>query len=244
MQIKELIDIVGKNISRVKTTGIIVLIILFSLSSVRSGCDRKRAEELAARVSKLNTENTILKANNKGLDIALEKEVTNRKHLEAKLDTLTLDKDKLLLNNYKLRKQLEAISGGVIVIPIDNSYKFLDKVAYPYQGEKKYPFSEPQVKAIHVTYLECGVKSEIINNQQGIIDNCEARISYKDSMIFSYIAESKIKSEKINSLEKMVDNSEEKASIYEKELQKQKRRNNLYKFTTIVGVIGITILLL
>jgi len=244
MQIKELIDIVGKNLSRVKTIGIIVLVILFTLSSIRSGCDRERTEKLAEKITGLNVVNDILTTANAELDSMLEKEIAKRKQLEAKLDTLASDKGKILAENKRLKYKLENISEGILIIPADSSYTFLNEEAYPYPGEKKYPFSEPQVKAIHVTYMENEIKDEVIDNQQVMIDNCEQRITFKDSITYSYMAESKVKSKKIENLSEIADNSEEKAIIYQKELQKQKRRNNLYKITTVAGIIGITILLL
>lgn len=100
----------------------------------------EKNEDLAKEVAE---QDSLLKANER-ITIILTDSILIQKRITANLK-----------KDYEnLKKQYKEVIDGLAEISADSSYQFLTEIAYPYEGEKKYPFNEPQVKEIHVTYIE------------------------------------------------------------------------------------------
>lgn len=232
ISIGKIIDGISDNLDRVKTIGIIILLVLFGISIFNNGCSRSEFETMVEKVTGLNVQNDILQK-----DIKLRDSI-----LLAKQDSITLLEQKIILSkkrerelesdNDKLRKDYDDIASDLIEISSDSSYSFLDHVAYPYKGVKKYPFNEVQVKGIHRTYLEHQGLLALNDNLNEQKDELYHQIYLKDSLATeTYSTMSLMKSNR-EDLEEVIVNKDEEIKINEKALKKAKRRK-------IFGMIGV-----
>jgi len=230
------IDWIGKNIGRIKTIGLLTIIILMIISFVNNGCNRHELSKIVEKVTGLNIQNDILHKNIKERDsLLLLKDV---KIAEIK-DSLqkSQKKTKELEMQYKhLENDYRNLSSKLISITTDSSYSFLIHIAYPYEGNMKYPFNEPQVKGIHLTWLEKISLEELNNNLLAQVDGCKAQLVLKDNLITETSGEMSLMKETRKDLEKIIDNKDIIIQTKDKEINRNNRRKNFWKVTT--GIAG------
>lgn len=234
----KIIDYIGKNISRLKTVGILLLLVLFGLSVLRNGCDREQAGKLVEKLTGLNIQNDILKK-----DISERDSLINAsEHYKGILrDSLKQSQQqvKSLQSKYaNLMAKFEGLSDSLIKVSTDSSYSFLIHTAYPYTGTYKYPFNEPQVKGIHLTYLQN--KSLLGLNENLLSQNNELthQLAVKDTIMSESEKSMALMKSTRTDLEKVISNKDEEIALKDKEAKKQKRRQ-IIKTTTVAIVVGI-----
>lgn len=239
------LDWIKKNFDRIKTCGIIILFTLFIISFVNGGCNKRQAEILFKKVTGLDIQNDIMSLRNRILEDSLQTEHLLRLTIEAENKRLQRDKGQLTSNNTLLRKKLADIPEWLLNMPTDSSYKFLHDTAYPFSGEDKFPFNEPQVKNIHRDYLENATLTGLVATLEDQLINCEMIGDNKDSLATSYRTSFLITKEKARNAETKADNSEEKATLYKDQLDTNENKKKFWKTTTAIGsVIGLIIGLL
>ena len=238
MKITEIIDLAGKYLSRIKNISIIILCLMFIISSIMSGCNKKRAEELFEKVTGLKLENVLLK---KQIDQA-DLEILEKQRLQDSLQlayNLKVEELNRLKQEYgKLKVEFNDLKGQVLTIPVEDSYEFLDKVAYPYGGIKRYPFNEPQVKGIHLTWLEnSNLKLQNVN--------LVSQINETELMLSNLNEINKQSEDKFNlamntreKYENMFTNSEKVRIYTEDELKRIRRQNKLLRWGIGTGTIA------
>ena len=238
------IDWFGKNISRIKTIGMIVLLVLFIISFINNGCNRDYANRLVQQVTGLDIQNDVLNQHNRSLQDSLARERLLRLELQKHSGVLEIEKVILASDNAKLKKTLAGIPAWILNMPTDSSYKFLNEIAYPYAGEKRFPLNEPQIKNIHADYLENVQLSGLVATLENQLVNCEQRGDNADSLARSYSKSYMlVESQKSNLMEE-VDNTQQKATIYKEALDKTTKDKKFWKVTTGVLTVVAVILLL
>jgi len=238
------LDWVNKNLGRLKTTGLILVFFLFVISFVNNGCNRKDAVKLVERITGLDLRNDILSLHNRTLQDSLNKEKILRLKLEHSKALLLKEKETLAKDNKRLKKQLAGIPEWLLNMPADSSYKFLNEIAYPYPGEQRFRFNEPQVKNIHKDYLENVELTGLVAILENQLVNCEKIGDNADSLAVSFMNSFNVaQGQKVN-LEKIVTNTEEKATLYKDALDKTYKGRNFWRTTTAIGSVIILILIL
>lgn len=238
----KLFEIIETNLGRLKTIGVMVLIVLFSISALKNGCDRKDAENMVEKLTGLNIQNDILRSGIMGRDSLIE---VGNKRISRLNDSLVLSQKiykQLEIKYGRLERKYEQISDSLLKIPADSSYSFLSNVAYPFDGEKKYPFNEPQVRGIHTTYLQkenllamnYNLKDQITQlGKQNLIKNTTGGLM-KDNMVMM--------SSNRNDLEKIITNKDEEIATKDKQLKKE-RRKRIFQVTG-TAIVGGTLLII
>lgn len=234
------IDNIGKLFGRIKTIALIIIVVLFGLSALRSGCQRDQINELIRRVSGLDVENDLLykrmmEKQEKVYQIELERDSlkTVEEELIAKLEDIKEE-------NRKFRESMSDIPADILETPADSSYKFINQVAYPFGGKKEFPLSEPQIKGIHLTYLEHIYLDSINSNLRDEVNALYARIGLKEGIEDSYSKETAVLRSMNKNLQKMHENSEEKVKLYQENCQNSEFWRKFWRTTTLIsaGVAG------
>lgn len=240
--LNKIFDTVGNYIGRLKTLGILILIILFSMSAIRNGCNRRDAENILEELTGLNLQNDILRNGIIARDSII---ITNSNRISKLDDSLLMAKNryKNLEKKYlDLKNAYSSIADSLMKITADSSYKFLTEVAYPYKGEMKYPFNEPQVKGIHQTYEE---KRSLIGmniNLQNQVSELMKQTLIQDTTKYLLTSNIQIMSENRTDLEKIIVNKDEEIQIKDKQLKKEKRKR-IFQVTGVAITGGILVVL-
>lgn len=229
--IGKIIDWTGKNLGRIKTVGTIILVALFMLSIVKGGCQRSEIENMVERITGLNVQNDILNNDIKERDSILSAKDRRIVILRDSL-SVSLSREKILKTEYgRLEREYGTLAESLIKIPADSSYEFLTTVAYPYEGDLKYPFNEPQVKGIHLTYLE----KETLETMN---DNLMATIKEKDFQLADLEGITQTNTEQMALLDqnqkdyaKELTNKDEIIQIQEKEIKKERNKKTFWQVT-------------
>lgn len=220
----ELIDAIGRNIDRIKTVGVLVLVALVIMSAVNNGCNRTQLENMVEKVTGLNVKNDILQSGIKIRDSVLIAQNDSIQRLKDEITVSKSNESQLALENVKIKRKYNDLASILIKIPADSSYAFLDRVAYPYLGEKKYPFSDPQVKGIHKTYLEHEQLLSLNENLQEQKDELSYQIELHGALELETSSSMMVMQETRRDLEEIIENKDGIIATNEKALKKAKRR--------------------
>lgn len=236
MKLLKVIDLVDKCSTKIKNISILFLLVLFFFTLIFGSCNKKRAERLFENVTGLKLENSILRKQIDlfGLEIKRRQKIQDSLLFAYQLKIEELNK--LKIEYGKLRHDFNDLKSKVLDIPVEESYEFLNTVAYPYPGIKKFPFNEPQVKGIHLTWLEnSNLKSQNLN----LI--CQVKKS--ESMITDLNNINKQAEEKFNlalidrdQYKSMAANSEKIRIYTEDELNRIRRQNQVLRWGVAGGV--------
>ena len=188
----------------------------------------EKNEALAKEVAE---QDSLLKANER-ITIILTDSILAQKRITANLK-----------RDYEnLKKEYKEVIDGLAEISADSSYQFLTEIAYPYEGEKKYPFNEPQVKEIHVTYIEREqlhfLNASLISqvwSQDLEISMQEARYGQARRSIDIMVASRK-------NLDTVIQNQDKIIELQIQETKREKRKKILWQVGTGVAfLVGLII---
>jgi len=232
------INLFGKYSSKVKNISIGFLIVLFVVVSIMNGCNKRKSEELFKKTTKLELENDLLKRQVEETDLEIAKRQKIQDSLMLAYDIKTRELDNLKKNYGKLKVEFEDLKNQVSTVTADESYEFLDKIAYPYTGVKRFQFNEPQVKGIHLTWLEnSNLKLQNVNLTDQV-NKTELMITNLNEINNQCEDKFKLLMTTRDKYENMFVNSE-KARIYtEDELKRIQRQNKVLKWGTVGGAAG------
>ena len=241
-RIGKILDFLSKNINRLKTIGMILLIVSFLLSLGGGSCQRNKAIELAGKITGLNLKNIILKENIAEKDQELVINKIERDSLKAVIKGLNENTKVLEDNEIAVRSDLRAIKDSLMNVPADSSYKFLQTQAYPYPGELKYPFNEIQTRNIHLDYLENKGLITLNENLTNQINICKETLHVKDEIMIKY------GSDVINLLsqkgdhEEIIDNKNEEIELLTEQTDTERKKKGFWK--VVSGILaGLAILI-
>lgn len=232
MQLKKIIDSLTETLERIKTVGIIVLALLFVVSLVQNGCSRSELNHMVEKITGLNVQNDILKKDISEKDSLLIASKDSVRVLKDSIFKVQSRTRALEFENVRLGREYNSLAAELIKISADSSYSFLDREAYPYGGVKKFPFSEPQIKGIHKTYLEKEQLLAMNNNLESQKEELFKEIALRDALEVEVSSAMNVMQETRRDMEQIIENKDEEIKMKEKQAKKQKRRNVL----KIIGV--------
>jgi hypothetical protein len=239
MNLGSIIDWIGNNLGRIKTVGILVLISLFLISVGRHGCDMADMEDMVEKITGLNVQNDILNTDIKDRDSVL---IAKDERITSLQDSLHTSQGRLSSLNQvyvDLEEEYQGLSDSLLTVPVDSSYDFLTQEAYPYQGELKYPFNEPQVKGIHLTFLEKLTLKDINGIMRDQIKELTFQTQVQDSVVVEYSESVELLKADTTDMRQIIDNKDQIIEVQEKNIKKQKRKKTIWQ---IIG--GAIIVLL
>lgn len=239
MKLTKIIDWLGTNLDRIKTIGLIVVIVFFALSLVRNGFSRGDLNDMVARITGLNVRNDILMEDVAERDSLLVLSELRIDELTDSLGASVVKADKLAAEYGYLKDDYNDLSDSLLRIPADTSYKFLVDEAYPYPGHLKYPFNEPQVKAIHLTFLEKIMLDEMNFNLLSQIDEKDYQLETKDTIVYEQAEAMVLMSESRVALDSIIVNKDEVIEVMDEQINKANRRKTVWQ---IVGGAIIVVL--
>jgi len=223
------LDWINKNLSRIKTAGLLLLFVFFILSFISNGCNKRQAEVLFQRVTGLDLQNDILSLKNRTLQDSLNKEKVLRLQLEHSKQVLIKEKQVLETDNVRLKKRIADIPAWILNLPADSSYKFLIDIAYPFPGEKRFPFNEPQIKNMHADYLENVELTGLVTNLEDRLQVCEKLGANSDSLAASFNKSYLMAESQKSNMTDEIKNTQEKATLYKDALDKSEKRKKFWK---------------
>jgi hypothetical protein len=242
VRIGKIIDWIGTNLGRIKTIGILLLILLVAVSMFRHGCDRNEMEDLVERITGLNVRNDILMEDVRQRDSLL---LQNERRVQGLLDSLSASELRFadLQTDYgRLEDDYEDLSDSLLKIPADTSYQFLIKEAYPYPGHLKYPFNEPQVKGIHLTYLEKQSLGDMNLNLLAQLDEKEVQLELKDTVVMEKTAEIMLMKSNRQDLDSIIINKDEIIDVKDEQIQRVKRNRTFIEIAAGVIIVVLAAL--
>ena len=233
------IDWIGVNLGRIKTVGILALLVLFLISLGRHGCDRAELEDMVEKITGLNIQNDILNADIRARDTLLAQK---QARITGLLDSIGQSEAKLsvLRASYtNLEAEYQNLSDSLLRVPADSSYEFLRTEAYPFPGEAKYPFNEPQVKGMHLTYLEKDKLGLMNTNLRDKLAEMTLISDFKDTMVSEYSLAVKLLEQDTTDLRQIIDNKDHVIDAQEKYIKKKTRRDTAWKI--IAGAVVLVL---
>lgn len=231
---------IDKNLSRIKTIGILVLIVFCILALVRNGCVRKNIDKMDEKITVLNVKNDILFQDVKNKDSLLIQKDLQIQTLKDSVGASEMRADDIASDYTVLQAEFEHLSDSLQSIPADTSYQFLVDEAYPYPGHLKYPFNEPQVKGIHLTFLENIELDKMNLNLLFQINEKDYQLDVKDTLVYEQAAAMMLMSESRMDLDSIIVNKDQIIKEQDGQIKKTKRRKTIWQITTgvILGILA------
>lgn len=235
MTIGEIIDKVSDNLNRIKTIGVLVLVVFLLLSLIKHGCNRNNIELMAEQLTGLHLSNGMLQNDIVVRDSLLSAEKIHIKRLQ---DSLSYSDNRIAIiqSQYtSLKYKYNNISKVLKGYTADSTYKFLNKIAYPFPGQQIYKFNEPQIRSIHKTYFEketlLNINSTLLSENKELIN----KLSLHDSISkHNFTSLKLIKASNID-YSVIVENKNKEIEIYKKD-KKKHRRKNVFKNIIVGGI--------
>jgi len=235
MDLGKIIDWVKKSLDRIKTIGLIVLIVFFIVALVRNGCDRADMEDMVERITGLNVRNDLLFEDVKERDSLLVARDLKIQELKDSLGASVMRADDLEHDYTVLEAEFNDLSDSLLTIPADTSYRFLVDEAYPYPGHLKYPFNEPQVKGIHLTFLEKIKLDEMNLNLLSQIDEKDYQLEVKDTVVYEQAEAMMLMAESRKDLDSIILNKDEIIEVQDEQIHKKQRGKTFWQ--VVSGVL-------
>ena len=199
-------------------------------------------EDLVERITGLNVRNDILMEDVRQRDSLL---LQNERRVQGLLDSLSASELRFadLQTDYgRLEDDYEHLSDSLLKIPADTSYQFLIKEAYPYPGHLKYPFNEPQVKGIHLTYLEKQSLGDMNLNLLAQLDEKEVQLELKDTVVMEKTAEIMLMKSNRQDLYSIIINKDEIIEVKDEQIQRVKRNRTFIEIAAGVIIVVLAAL--
>lgn len=213
----------NKRIIRLSLFGLLAL--LFIIAASMNGCNRKRANTLSIQLAKIKAENSMMKNEIASLHIEIEDKELLQDSLKFAYNEKVIELDKLKSDHKALTKELDKLKDDLVKVPAEESYQILITEAYPFPGEMKFPFNEPQVKNIHLNWIENGnLKMQNLNLSDQVL---KSELMIDDLENLNKACEDKydLLSKRENQYRNLLDNTEQALFLSEKELAKIRRSN-------------------
>ena len=226
--------------NKLKNWIIIALLILLIVAGFFGG---KAISKYQKNINALQTANYGLNQQIKLRDIDIKYQEGLVKERDVKVDSLMKvfkEKDKQIAG---LSNQLDTALAHLSGITSDSSYKFLQTIAYPFEGDKKYLFNAPQVHGIHQDYLVARSSEITIPILSAEVSNAKLQFSVRDSIELGLKKVIDLQKANLTDCQKINQNDQTIITDTQKALTKETRRKNFWRATTGIG-IGTTILAL
>jgi hypothetical protein len=138
----------------------------------------------------------------------------------------------------RLEAEYEHLSDSIDKIPADSSYEFLVNEAYPYPGHLKYPFNEPQVKGIHLTYLENLSLDDMIENLSAQLSEKDDQLEIQDTVMSEQADQIMLIRSIRQDQDSIINNQDDVIKVQDKQIKKEKLGKRIWQ-----GITGAVIIL-
>jgi len=128
-------------------------------------------------------------------------------------------------------------------VPPDTSYAFLQR-AYPYPGEYKYPFNEPQVTNMHLDYLENNSLWLLNRNLMEQVENCNLIVKNQDKISLNKKVVAERFSKQKSSYEEIISNKDEVNEQLIKDKNKAEHKTVFWKVLTGIAAVAAALIAL
>lgn len=233
------LDRIGNFFNRIRSVLIVILLIGFAGSVARNGCTRSEVANLLRETTGLNVENGLLMDEVNARDSILFAKDEIIEDLEAAIDRSETSVSKLVDHYTRLYTRYASLADSIAQIPVDSSYSYLNETAYPLPGLKEFPFSEKQVNAMHITYVEHGSLSKMHTALKDRIHELNGQNLLRDSIITERTAQVDTLRKTQDNLEMIVMNQLQQVDMLTTHIDKEKKQNRFWK---IAGGVVIAIL--
>jgi hypothetical protein len=225
-----------------KTIGFLALVIVILFLVLVNGCQRRQLTKKVEEITIINTENELLKTGKKAIQDSLKNEIKKREALQTASIVIIKERDKLASENRLLRKQIADVPEWVNDLPIDSSYDYVNKIAYPFPGEQKYPFNEDQVKGIHSGFLQNIKLISLTDLQEKQIQNYQLQVDIANKLAKSYGNSLTLCMQQKGLDSTMIKNLTDKSDLLTKDNKKLTRRRNFWRTSSFIELGAIIIL--
>ena len=233
------LDKIASFFTRVRSVVLVILLVAFGGSVLRTGCTRSQLAELVRTTTGLNVANAVLmdKVNVRdSILIAKDEAIASLEGAIGRSDGRVND----LVDHYtRLYLRYEGLADSIGQIPADSSYSYLNETAYPLPGEKTLPFSKLQVTAMHLTYVEHTSLSGMHTALKSRVHELNEQNLIRDSIIVERTAQVDGLRQTQNELEQIVMNQLQQVDVLTEHIKKEKKQNRFWK---VAGGVVIAIL--
>jgi len=231
---------IGHFFNRIRSVLIVILLIGFAGSVARNGCTRTQVANLLRETTGLNVENGLLMDEVNARDSILFAKDEIIEDLEAAIDRSETSVSKLVDHYTRLYTRYQSLADSITQIAVDSRYSYLNEIAYPLPGLKEFPFSEKQVVAMHLTYLEHGRLSEMHTALKDRIHELNGQNLLRDSIITERTAQVDTLRSTQEKLEMIVMNQLQQVDLLTTHIKKEKKQNRWWKNVggVIIGILA------
>jgi len=173
------------------------------------------------------------------------KTLNNQKlFMKDRVDSLNVIIGNLEKQKTNLSNKLDSALNVIDTIPPDDNYKYLQEVAYPYQGELKYPFNGIQVTEIRKDFTRVDGLQKINLNLETTVIKLKTQSLTKDSIITNQDLQIDLYKDINSSCQDLVAIKTDQIKDLNKDIKKQKRITYFLQTISMAEAIYILISLL
>jgi hypothetical protein len=217
-------------------TTIITVIVIFLALSIFGWVKNANLKKVTAQKAKLEVQFANLQKEKDAVDYELSIKQTENAllngekiALESKLQDYKDKTDKIIKDHEKTIAELKNI-------PIDTVYQYVYAYYVPLSSEvPKYPFTESQVRKIHLAIFENQYLDNRLNLAVESMKKCNQLNAKNDEIITNLEGQNKDLTDKNTLSEGQVVNLQDQLKLSNKQVGKQKRKTFLYKTTTVIA---------
>lgn len=231
-EIRKILQSIKANLTLLRASGIILLLGIFVGSIWLNGCQKKEILELSNKVSALNAKNDLLFEDIRIRDSLI---LIREERIGEIRDSLIIAEraGRVMKGKYEaLRRKYEALADSLLNVTADSSYSFLIREAYPYTGPMKYPFNEPQVRGIHMTFLQKSQLEGMNMNLTGQIALYERQLALKDTLCNETSEVLAMVKQTNQDLKSVIGNKDLVIGEQEKQIKREHRRRIFWQITS------------
>jgi len=239
-EIRTILASIKANLTLIRAGGLILLLGVFVASIWLNGCQKKEITELTKEISALNTRNDLLFGDIQIRDSVILIKEDKIGEIRDSLVVVDREKERFKGRYEALKRKYETLADSLINIPADSSYSYLIREAYPYTGPMKYPFNEPQVRGIHMTYLQKSQLEGLNMNLTGQIVLYERQLALKDTICSETSKVLAMTKQTNQDLKTVIGNKDLIIGEQEKQIKRENRRRIFWQITSgVVSVLAI-----
>lgn len=168
----EFIDYFEKFFKRFKIIGYFIIIGFVMFYFIENGFEKKRAIEVAEKLTGLNIEKDLLIGEKLNISNERDSILKENKILRFEKDSILKLKEQEAWKASKYKRERNEARKALVEYTPNENYDFLNTEAYPFIGKKEYDFNAKQIFGMRKTFVENEFNKNIIESQVAEIDYC------------------------------------------------------------------------
>jgi hypothetical protein len=234
-KIREILQSIKANLTLIRVGGLLLLLGIFVASMLSLGSQRREISELSKTISALNTKNDLMFEDIRIRDSLI---LIREGKIGEIRDSLVIEQraGRVMKDKYEvLKRKYEALADSLLNVTADSSYSFLIREAYPFTGPMKYPFNEPQVRGIHLTFLQKSQLEGMNVNLTGQISLYERQLALKDTLCSETSKVLAMVKQTNQDLKTVIGNKDLVIGEQERQIKREHRRRIFWQITSGVA---------